>query len=166
MGVRAVYGFLAPTGRFEAGASDNVGSGYWTHAPAAGHGLSHERQNDHALRVSHVRVPHRSRKARTSIPGQTVNLDYSVARTIRLSEDTLLQLGLVGYGQRQTTDKTGPAITAAAGARITRSTRWGSRPTSMLPARKVSLGLKYFKEFSNRSTFQGYTLQISGAVTF
>ena len=35
-----------------------------------------------------------------------------------------------------------------------------------LPARKVGLGLKYFKEFSNRSTFQGYTLQISGVVTF
>jgi hypothetical protein len=30
----------------------------------------------------------------------------------------------------------------------------------------VSLGVKYFKEFSNRSTFQGYTLQIAGAVTF
>jgi hypothetical protein len=26
--------------------------------------------------------------------------------------------------------------------------------------------LKYFREFSNRSTFQGYTLQIAGAVTF
>ena len=35
-----------------------------------------------------------------------------------------------------------------------------------LPARKVSLGLKYFREFSNRSTFQGYTLHIAGAVTF
>ena len=36
----------------------------------------------------------------------------------------------------------------------------------VLPARGVSLGLKYFKEFSNRSTFEGYTLQIAGAVTF
>jgi len=35
----------------------------------------------------------------------------------------------------------------------------------VLPARQVSLGLKYFKEFSNRSTFQGYTLRISGGVT-
>jgi hypothetical protein len=36
----------------------------------------------------------------------------------------------------------------------------------VLPARSVSLGVKYFKEFSNHSTFQGYTLQIAGAVTF
>ena len=27
---RAIYGFLAPTGRFSAGANTNVGSGYWT----------------------------------------------------------------------------------------------------------------------------------------
>src|SRR4051812_7646027 len=36
VGIRAGYGVLAPTGRFNAGASDNVGSGYWTHAPSAG----------------------------------------------------------------------------------------------------------------------------------
>ena len=33
---RAIYGFLAPTGRFVAGANDNVGSGYWTHALSSG----------------------------------------------------------------------------------------------------------------------------------
>jgi len=27
--IRAVYGFLAPSGRFNVGASNNVGSGYW-----------------------------------------------------------------------------------------------------------------------------------------
>src|SRR5262249_15538902 len=34
--VRAVYGFLAPTGSFKAGANNNVGSGYWTHAFSSG----------------------------------------------------------------------------------------------------------------------------------
>ena len=34
--IRAVFGFLAPTGRFEDGASDNVGSGYWTSTISAG----------------------------------------------------------------------------------------------------------------------------------
>ncbi len=29
--VRAVYGFLAPTGRFDSTSNNNVGSGYWTH---------------------------------------------------------------------------------------------------------------------------------------
>jgi hypothetical protein len=34
--VRATYGFLAPTGRFASGASDNVGSGYWTQTLSSG----------------------------------------------------------------------------------------------------------------------------------
>src|SRR5215217_6023623 len=34
VGFKAIYGFLAPTGRFAAGATDNVGSGYWTNVIA------------------------------------------------------------------------------------------------------------------------------------
>ncbi len=34
--IRAIYGFLAPTGRFSAGANTNVGSGYWTSAVSSG----------------------------------------------------------------------------------------------------------------------------------
>ena len=34
--IRAIYGFLAPTGRFVAGGNDNVGSGYWTNAVSSG----------------------------------------------------------------------------------------------------------------------------------
>jgi len=30
----------------------------------------------------------------------------------------------------------------------------------------VTLGFKYFGEFSNKSTFQGYSVQISGSVSF
>ena len=42
----------------------------------------------------------------------------------------------------------------------------GFAPNAMLPQQKVSIGVKYFHEFDCRSTYQGYTLQISGAVTF
>ncbi len=42
----------------------------------------------------------------------------------------------------------------------------GFASNAMLPDRKVSVGLKYLHEFSCSSTFQGYTLQISGAITF
>jgi len=34
--VRAVYGFLAPTGKFNAGANNNVGSGNWTSVVSEG----------------------------------------------------------------------------------------------------------------------------------
>jgi hypothetical protein len=76
-----------------------------------------------------------------------------------------LQLGLVGYGQWQTTDKSGPTITAAQAAARYRVNALGFSANVILPVRKVSLGVKYFREFENRSTFQGYSLQISGTIT-
>ena len=36
----------------------------------------------------------------------------------------------------------------------------------LLPTRKVTQSLKYFDEFSNQWTYQGYSLQISAAVVF
>jgi hypothetical protein len=109
---------------------------------------------------------HTEQKGTGIHPGQTANIDYSVARTMRVSEDTQLQLGVVGYGQWQTTDKTGPTITPEGQSARYHVNALGFATNVSLPARKVSLGLKYFKEFSNKSTYQGYTLQIAAAVTF
>jgi len=42
----------------------------------------------------------------------------------------------------------------------------GFGSTLMLPARKMSVGVKYFKEFEDRSTFQGYSMQITASIKF
>lgn len=166
LGIRAAYGVLMPTGRFDADASDNVGSGYWTHAPSAGVTVFLSKDRTTTLSAFHMYEFHTVQDGTAIHPGQTANIDYSVARTIRLNDDTQLQLGVIGYEQWQTTDKTGPTITAAESSTRYRVNALGFASNVALPARKVSLGLKYFKEFSNRSTFQGYTLHIAGAVTF
>jgi hypothetical protein len=99
-------------------------------------------------------------------PGQTANIDYSLTRTVRVREGTNLQFGLVGYEQWQTTGQTGPTVSVEQAAARYRVNALGFASNVMLPARKTSLGLKYLREFSSRSTFEGYTLQIAGAVTF
>ncbi len=83
-----------------------------------------------------------------------------------ITSSVRLQLGLVGYGQWQTTDKTGPTITPTQATALYRVNALGFASNVMLPERKVSVGAKYFKEFANKSTFQGYSLQISGTITF
>jgi len=99
-------------------------------------------------------------------PGQTLSLDYSMTRLLPLSQDMTLQVGVVGYEQRQTTDKSGPGITQNQAEARYAVNALGLAGTLSLPERRVALGLKYYKEFSNRSTFQGYSLQISGSVAF
>jgi len=85
---------------------------------------------------------------------------------LSLQHDLNLQVGLVGYEQWQLTDKTGPSITPAQSSAHYRVNALGFGSSLMLPARKVSVGVKYFKEFEDRSTFQGYSLQITASIKF
>jgi hypothetical protein len=164
--IRVVYGFLAPTGRFKAGADNNVGSGYWTHALSSGQTFYLTRNKATTVSAFQMYEFHSTQKGTDIHPGQTLNLDYSLTQTIPLRDDMSLQVGLVGYGQWQTTDKIGLNITPEQAKAHYKVNALGFASNMILPERKVSLGVKYFKEFSNRSTFQGYSLQISGSINF
>jgi hypothetical protein len=99
-------------------------------------------------------------------PGETFDLDYSVMRAFLFYEESRLQVGVIGYGAWQTTAKTGPGITPAEEAQRYRVNALGVGMNLLLPVRKVTLSLKYFDEFANRWTYQGYSLQISAGVAF
>jgi hypothetical protein len=166
VGIRAIYGFLAPTGRFEAGASDNVGSGYWTHVVASGQTVYLTKDKRTAISAFQMYEFHGTQEGTGVHPGQTFNLDYSVTRAFPLHGDAGLQIGVVGYEQRQTTGRRGPGITPPQADSRYAANALGFTGNLSLPTRGVGLGLKYYREFSNRSTFQGYSLQISGSVAF
>jgi hypothetical protein len=99
-------------------------------------------------------------------PGDTFDLDYSMMGSLPVPGDVPVQIGVVGYEQRQTTAKTGPSVSFAASQERYAINSLGFAVTSAFPKRGASLGLKYFKEFLNRSSFQGYSLQISGSISF
>ena len=164
--IRAIYGFLAPTGRFSAGANTNVGSGYWTSVVASGQTIYLDSSKATALSTFQMYEFHSTQEDTMVHPGQTFNLDYSLTHTLPLPRSLRLQFGLVGYGQWQTTDKHGPNITLEQAAAHYKVNALGFAANAVLPQQKVSVGVKYFHEFECRSTFQGYTLQISAAVTF
>jgi len=164
--IRGIVGVLAPTGKFNAGATDNVGNGYWTPVIAAGETFYLTADEATTLSVFEMYEFH-TRQSGTHIqPGETFDLDYSVLRAFRLNARARLQVGLVGYGQWQTTAKTGPDITPAEEAQRYRVNGLGVGLNLLLPTQKVTLSLKYFDEFSNRWTYQGYSLQISAGVGF
>jgi hypothetical protein len=99
-------------------------------------------------------------------PGQTANTGYSLTQTINPRGTNQLQLGMIGYGQWQATGKTGPALTLQQTRARYAVNALGFAANLAIPDRKLSLGLKFFKEFSNRSTSQGSTLHIFAAVAF
>jgi hypothetical protein len=164
--LRFSYGFLAPTGRFNAGAKDNVGSGYWTHAMSAGETFYVTGDRATAVSAFELYEFHAEQEGTQIHPGQTLSLDYSITRTMTLKPDLRLQIGLAGYEQWQTSDRSGPDLTPAEATTRYRVNSLGVAANVILPERRMSLGAKFYKEFSNRSTFQGYSVQISGAITF
>jgi hypothetical protein len=163
---RVMYGFLAPTGRFVAGADDNVGSGYWTHTLSSGQTvyLTHDKR----LTFSAFQLYefHRTQEGTGVHPGQTFDLDYSLMRSIRRTTSLTFQIGVTGYEARQTTAKVGPSITPEVSTERYAVNSFGFALIAAFPKRKASLGFRYFKEFANRSTFQGYSAQVSGVISF
>ncbi len=164
--VRTVFGFLAPTGRFKAGASNNVGSGYWTPTISAGETFYLTADKATALSAFQMYEFHGHQQGTNIRPGETLDLDYSLTQLLPLHEKLQLQLGIVGYNQWQTTAKTGPTVTPAQAMARYRVNALGLAANIVLPVQNVSVGFKYFTEFANRSTFQGYSLQLAAALNF
>lgn len=165
--IQFAYAFIPPTGRYSPGATNNVSPGYWANCLALGETFHLTKDKKTALSAYQLYEFHTEKEGTGVTPGQTFNLDYSLTRIFVLgkSKTTMLQLGLVGYGQWQTTDNSG-AVNAVQ-ARLNYGVNGlGGAANLILPLRKASLGVKYFAEFGNKDTVQGHSLQISGAITF
>jgi hypothetical protein len=164
--VRAMYGFLAPTGAFAAGADNNVGSGYWTHALSSGQTF-YLTQDKRLICSTFEMYEFHTKQEGTSVrPGQTVDLDYSLMDSIRRTASVALQMGVTGYEARQTTAKTGPDITPEVSAERYAVNAFGLALNVAFPKKKTNLGFRYFREFADRATFQGYSVQLFGAISF
>jgi hypothetical protein len=163
--IRGIFGFLAPTGKFNASATDNVGNGYWTPVIAAGETFYLSEDKATTLSAFEMYEFHSTQSGTHIHPGETFDLDYSLMRAFPFP-DSRLQVGLIGYGAWQTTAKTGPQITSAQEAQRYRVNALGVGLNFALAARKVTLSFKYFDEFSNQWTYQGHSVQISAGVGF
>jgi hypothetical protein len=163
--VRAMYGFLAPTGRFSAGANDNVGSGYWTHALSTGQTFYLTGNKLLSLSAFQMYEFHTRQEGTGLHPGETFDLDYSFLCSLARTRRFQLQAGPAGYEQRQTTARTGPGISLTASQERYAINGFGFAVLGVLPKRS-SVGLKYFQEFADRATFQGYSLQVVASIGF
>ena len=164
--VKAMYGFLAPTGRFEAGASDNVGSGYWTHTLSSGQTFYLTKDKFLIFSVFEMYEFHTEQDGTGIHPGDTFDLDYSLMRTVLNKTALRLQIGLAGYEARQLTAKTGPGITSAMSDERYAVNAIGVAVNLAFPKQRTNVTLRFFEEFADRATFQGYSLQLAGAISF
>jgi hypothetical protein len=82
--IRAIYGFLAPTGRFDASANNNVGSGYWTHVGSTGQTFYLTKNRTTAVSAFEMYEFHTTQQTTNIHPGDTFDLDYSLTQVFQL----------------------------------------------------------------------------------
>jgi len=105
------------------------------------------------------------RNAARAIP-QVWSKTFSIGIVLLEILQAVKDLGVTGYEARQTTAKVGPNITPEASAERYAVNAFGFALIAAFPKRKASLGIRYFKEFADRATFQGYSAQVSAAISF
>jgi hypothetical protein len=164
--IRALGGFLAPTGRFKEGAGDNVGSGYWTPTASSGQTVQLTPTKSMTFSAFELYEWHTTQAGTHTKPGDTIDLDYSLLRTFAFAGPALLQIGLAGYEQRQTTARSGPAITEEQSRERYAINALGFVTNLVLPNHRCNLGVRFFEELGNRAAYEGYSVQVSGAVSF
>lgn len=161
---RVLGGVLLPTGKYEVGANDNVGSGYWTPTLSTGQTV---RLGKYDLSAFELYEWHTEQEGTGIKPGDAFDLDYSLMRGFDMSNGSWrMQLGAAGYLARQTTDKTGPNLTAEQMDARYAVNSLGVSSHFTIPKYKLNMGIRYFREFSNRSTFEGYSWQFAGGIRF
>ena len=163
---RVAYGIVAPTGRFEAGADDNLGAGYWTHAFSSGVTYDSSEEPSSSLSAFAMYELHGKQETTDITPGDTLTLDASWMHAAARRADLNVQLGIVGYAQWQTSDKQGPGLTPEEASDHYRVYALGFASSVAWPKRRSSLGVKLFREFDARSTFEGYSVHLSAAFAF
>src|SRR5271167_3709122 len=102
----AGYAFVAPTGRYTAGASNNVGSGYWGNFITSGTTFYITKNQATTANLTTAWEIHGKKEGTNETPGQAFTDEWGLGQVLPLKKDMsqLLQLGVVGYDQFQVTD--------------------------------------------------------------
>jgi hypothetical protein len=101
------YGIYIPTGKYDAGAADNVGLGMWTHEFMANVAFYLDEQEGTALTLAGVYEIHGDKDDVDITPGSHLSINAGISQYLPLGSKWLAELGLAGIAQWQVTKDSG-----------------------------------------------------------
>jgi hypothetical protein len=159
------YAFTAPTGRFTAGASDNVGSGYWGNNITSGTTVYITKNKGTSANLSTDWEIHGQKSGTNLTPGQAFSMEWGLGQVLPLKKDMsrLLQLGFVGYDQWQVSSNGGTVTVAGIPVAASRIPFYsvhavGVQANFILPAKNLAAFFKYYDEYHALARPQGRTI--------
>jgi len=168
----AAYGFFAPTGRYTAGASDNVGSGYWGNTILSGTTFYITKDKGTSANLFIDWEDHGQKTTALGTketPGQAFTTEWGFGQILPLkkgSTDQLLQLGFVGYDQWQVSAN-GGTIGSVQASRLPYYSAHALGFQTNYIAMKDGLNFffKYYDEVSAKAHTKGRTIVFGGSWT-
>lgn len=174
------YAFTAPTGRYIAGASNNVGSGYWGNNITSGttlyitknQGTTANLATDWEIHGQKTVASTPSGQFSKITPGQAFTDEWGIGQVLPLKKDMsqLAQLGLVGYDQWQVSGNGGTYLVTGLPIAASRIPYYsvhgiGFQANYILPAKNFVFFFKYYDEYSAKARVQGRTIAFGGSWT-
>ena len=160
----AGYSFTAPTGRYAAGASNNVGSGYWGNNVTTGTTVYLTKNKGTTMNLVTDWEIHGVKSGSNVTPGQAVTAEWGLGQVIPLKKDmsALWQVGMVGYDQWQVTANggtltVGGVLVPASATPFYSVHAMGVQSDLIFPGKGVSAFFKYYDEYRALSHPQGRT---------
>lgn len=166
-------GFFAPTGRYSAGASDNLGKGMWSYEVSGGGTLYLDAQRTISVATTAFWETHSKKKGEVRVERVTVN-DVKVGQLLTLEGGVgksflhgAASVGVAYYAQwKVTSDELALSPSAQPTAIPDRHRVWGVGPDVTIPiatkTRLISLvNVRYLWEQGARVKTQGQTLIIT-----
>jgi len=164
------YAFMAPTGRFTQGASNNVGSGYWGNDIVTGTTVYLTKNKKTTANLTTDWEIHGKKEGTNVTPGQAFTTEWGVGQLFPLDKKftKLLQLGVIGYDQWQVTADGG---TYASGIPANLIPFYsvhavGFQSDFLAPTKNLTLFLKFEPEYLAYSHTQGHTIVFGGSWTW
>ena len=166
------YAFMAPTGRYTPGASDNVGSGYWGNNMITGSTFYLTKNKGTTANLFTDWEFHGSKttgRGTNATPGQAFTTEWGLGQVLPLKKgfSRLLQLGLIGYDQWQVSDNGGlasPNIPASALPHYSVHAI-GLQTNFILPAKALNFFFKFEDEYRAFARPEGRTFVFGGSYT-
>ena len=173
MDFNAGYAFVAPTGRFTAGASNNVGSGYWGNFITSGTTLYVTKNQGTTANLATAWEIHGQKAGTNETPGQAFTDEWGIGQALPLKKDLsqLLQVGVVGYDQFRVSDNGGTV--AVAGIQVPARLipaysvhAVGGQLNYILPAKHLIFFVKGYDEYRALARVEGRTIVFGGSWTW
>jgi hypothetical protein len=170
----AGYAFVAPTGRFTQGASNNVGSGYWGNNITSGTTLYVTKNQATTANLTTDWEIHGQKRGTDITPGQAFTDEWGFGQLLPLKKDMsrLLQLGVVGYDQWQVSHSSGTLAISGTPGIPERAIPFysvhavGVQANFILPAKNLSAFFKYYDEYRALARPEGRTIDFGFSWTW